>query len=83
MTVWEIIQQFTHMDFTLIVLDVATDYEYYSGPAEDVDTDPAGGFLVAAMEPPLRANEVILYVDVESYEDSAAEIVEDDVLEEL
>ena len=29
MTVWEIIQQFTHMDFTLIVLDVATDYEYY------------------------------------------------------
>ena len=79
MTVWDIVQQFTHMHFNLIVLDVESDEEYYDGIAQYVEDDPAGNFLVAAMEPPLHANEVILYVDIDAVLDSdAADIVIED-----
>lgn len=69
MTVWDIVNQFTHLDFTLIVLDVVTDYEYYNGPASEVDDDAVGGVPVVAMEPPLKAGEVILYIDLDAYAD--------------
>ena len=79
MTVCEIINQFTHTNFTLIVLDASTDYEYYNGLAEDVCEDPVGIFQVVAMEPPERAGEVILYVDVDGYVDyDASEYLEED-----
>lgn len=69
MTVCDIINQFTHTDFTLVVLDVATDYEYYNGRADEVCDDPVGGFPVVAIEPPIHAGEVILYIDLDGYAD--------------
>ena len=65
MRVEDIVKQFTHMNFTLIVEDTGYYGELYNGPAREVFDDPACGYLVIAMEPPRRANEVILYVDVD------------------
>ena len=83
MTVCEMINLFTHTNFTLIVLDAGTDYEYFNGLAEDVCDDPVSDLLVVAIEPPMRENEVIVYIDMDSYLDSDAEIIPDDVLDEL
>ena len=75
MTVLDIIRQFTHTNFTLIVLDVVDAAEYYNGAANEVEDDPSANFYVVAMEPPVRANEVILYVDTDNFLDSDEESI--------
>lgn len=82
MTVWDIVQQFTDDDFTLVVFDLATETELYNGPAYDVYDDVAGSHLVVSMDPPRQALEVVLNVDT-SDEDEFEIKEEDDILYEL
>lgn len=69
MTVWQIVNQFTSLDFNLVVIDVGYYGELYRGPANDVIDDPVASYSVIAMEPPRCAREVILHVDVDEYLD--------------
>lgn len=65
MTICDIVNQFTHLNFNLIVRDLVTNEEYYNGSVAAVCYDPVGDFPVAAMEPPRKAGEVILYIDID------------------
>lgn len=65
MTICDIVNQFTHLNFNLIVRDLVTNEEYYNGSATAVCYDPVGDFPVVAMEPPRKAGEVILYIDID------------------
>lgn len=70
MSVRNIVRQFTNSNFTLIVHDCGYYGDnIYNGPAKEVFDDPVADYPVVAMEPPKRANEVILYVDVDEYLD--------------
>ena len=69
MTVCDIVNQFTHTNFTLIVIDVGTDDVWYEGPASDVCDDAVAAQRVVAMEPPVKAGEVILYIDIDAFMD--------------
>ena len=71
MTVCDIVDQFTHKNFDLIVYDLDTGYELYSGPASAVFSNDVGTYTVVSIEPPEAPREVILNVnssDNESYE---------------
>lgn len=63
MTVNDIVDQFTHDDFTLIIYDLATEEEIYNGPAGEVYFDPIGDLEVVSMDPPDRAWVVTLNVE--------------------
>ena len=63
MTVWDIVNQFTDDNFTLIVFDLATETELYHGDAGDVYYDEVGELPVVSVDPPARAWEVTLNVD--------------------
>lgn len=62
MTVWDILNQFTNLDFTLIIYDVISKEELYYGGAAKVFYDDIGRLIVVAIQPPRRAYEVILNV---------------------
>jgi hypothetical protein len=69
MSVRDIVDQFTNRDFTLIVVDSGYYAELYNGSASEVYDDPVGLYPVVAIEPPERAKEVVLFVDVDEYLD--------------
>lgn len=64
MTVWDILNQFTNLNFTLIVNDVVSGEELYCGDAVEVKYTDVGSLIVVSMEPPKHAYEVILNVEV-------------------
>lgn len=65
MTVWQIVNQFTSLDFTLVLFDERYLEELYRGFASNIQGEPEADYIVVAMEPPRRAGEVILHVDSE------------------
>ena len=64
MTVSEIIEQFTDDGFTLIVYDLASETELYRGYASDVYTEDVAELKVMSIDPPEKAWEITLNVEV-------------------
>lgn len=64
MTVWEIVNQFTDTNFNLIVYNLATETELYNGDADDVYYSDVGELQVVSIDPPARAWEITLNVDI-------------------
>ena len=74
MTVWQIVEHFTSMDFTLVLYDVGSYDVVWEGLAGDIQNEPESYYQVVAMMPPKQAEEVILVVDTEdefAYDDEA------------
>lgn len=64
MTVWNILNQFTSLNFILIVHDIISGEDLYCGEAADVRYTDVGSLIVVSMNPPRRAYEVTLNVEV-------------------
>lgn len=64
MTVAEIIEQFTDDGFTLIIYDLASETELYRGYASDVYTEDVAELEVMSIDPPEKAWEITLNVEV-------------------